>query len=47
MVIYQGMYDSPEFGKNPVWVRAKKEFLEYVEVDGKKVKRFALVENSK
>jgi hypothetical protein len=43
-VIYQGQYDSPEFGSKPVWMRPVDKFLDEKEVDGKMVKRFVLVE---
>jgi len=43
MVVYKALYDS-EFGKDALWVRPKKMFLEEVEVDGKKMPRFTLVE---
>ena len=44
VVIYQGLYDNEEFGKNALWVRPLSIFLESVDVDGKKVPRFAFVE---
>lgn len=31
MVVYKALYDSPEFGKNPVFVRPLKMFTENVE----------------
>ncbi len=40
-VYYECLYDNPN-GKH--WVRPKKMFLEDVVVNGKKVPRFALVE---
>ncbi len=40
MVVYRALYDSEEFGKNALWVRPKKMFLEKVVVDGKEVPRF-------
>jgi hypothetical protein len=40
MVIYQGLYDDERFGKNPIWTRSLKSFLEDVVVDGKTVPRF-------
>lgn len=40
MVVYEALYDSVEFGKQALWVRPKKEFLEKVLVDGKKIPRF-------
>lgn len=40
LVIYRALYDSKEFGKNALWARPKKMFLEKVKVEGKKVPRF-------
>ena len=40
LVIYRALYDSPEFGKNALWVRPAQMFLEKVKVDGKLVPRF-------
>jgi hypothetical protein len=39
-VIYQGLYDCPEFGKNPTWVRPIESFSEMVKVNEKEVPRF-------
>ena len=39
-VVYKALYDSKEFGKNALWVRPKKMFLEKVMFEGKKVPRF-------
>ena len=39
-VVYRALYDSEEFGKNALWIRPKKMFLEKVVVDGKEVPRF-------
>ena len=39
-VLYKALYHSKKFGKNALWVRPKKMFLETVAVDGKKVPRF-------
>lgn len=44
LVVYRGSYYSKEFGNNPVWVRPLTEFLEEVEFNGKKVKRFEFIE---
>ncbi len=44
LVVYKALYDSPEFGKNAIWVRPRKMFLETVKVDGKDVPRFKLVD---
>ena len=43
VVVYQALYDSPEFGTNALWIRPKKMFLEEVEVDGKKRPRFEYI----
>ena len=45
LVVYKALYDHPEFGKNAIWVRPKKMFLETVEVNGKKVPRFKKVDS--
>ncbi len=39
-VVYRGLYDSEEFGKNPLWVKPKETFFENVELNGEKVPRF-------
>lgn len=44
LVVYRALYDSEEFGKNSIWVRPKKMFLEMVVVDRKDVPRFTRVE---
>jgi hypothetical protein len=43
LVIYRGLYTSEEFGENPLWARQLEMFLEKVEVDGKKIKRFTKI----
>lgn len=43
MVVYRGLYNSPDFGPNPLWVRPLSMFVEEVERDGVRVPRFALV----
>ena len=43
LVVYQGQYDCPEFGKNPIFVRPLEMFLEQVTVDGKEVPRFKYI----
>jgi cyclomaltodextrinase len=40
LVVYRGLYDSPEFGPQPLWVRPLDAFLENVAMDGKEVPRF-------
>jgi hypothetical protein len=39
-VVYQGQYNDPEFGNNPVWVRPLTMFMETVEKNGKIIQRF-------
>jgi len=46
MVVYRALYNSKEFGKNALWVRPKKMFLEKIMVDGKKMPRFRYVGKS-
>jgi cyclomaltodextrinase / maltogenic alpha-amylase / neopullulanase len=40
LVIYKGLYDSEEWGKNPIWARPLTMFNDEVELDGKKIPRF-------
>jgi hypothetical protein len=42
-IIYKALYHSKKFGKNSIWIRPKKMFLEKVEINGKKVPRFKLI----
>lgn len=42
-VIYKALYDSKEFGKNALWARSIKNFLEKLEIKGKRVSRFKLI----
>ena len=43
LVVYRGLFNSPEFGQDALWVRPLSMFLEEVEVDGKRVKRFEYI----
>ena len=43
MVIYQGLYEAPDLGLNPIFARPKEMFEEVVLLDGEKVDRFSLV----
>ena len=45
LVVYRALYDAEKFGRNMLWVRPKKMFLEKVMVNGKKIPRFELVED--
>lgn len=40
IVVYKALYDDHIFGKNALWIRPKKMFLETVVVQGKEVPRF-------
>jgi hypothetical protein len=40
LVVYQGEYDDPEFGLNPIWIRPHDMFEEHVLVEGQWVPRF-------
>jgi hypothetical protein len=39
-VIYQGLYDCPTFGPNPIWDRPYTMFAEQVTINGKTQFRF-------
>jgi len=43
LVVYRALYNSPELGEKPLFVRPLKMFLEMVEVGGQKVPRFRFV----
>lgn len=45
MVIYKALYESPEYGRDAIWVRPAKMFLEKVMVGGKRVPRFKFCYN--
>ncbi len=45
MVVYKALYECRTFGMGSIWVRPKKMFLEDVVMDGKKVPRFAPINN--
>ena len=40
LVLYRALYDSPEFGKDALWVRPRSMFFEKITVDGKEIPRF-------
>jgi hypothetical protein len=44
LVVYMALYNSKKFGRNSLWVRPKKMFLEKVDINGKKVPRFKFIE---
>ena len=39
LVLYKALYESPEFGKDQLWVRPKKMFLENVLIDAARMTR--------
>lgn len=43
LVVYRALYESEEFGKDALWVRPLRMFLEEVETNGNLVPRFKLV----
>ena len=43
-VVYRALYNDPKFGKNTIWIRPKKIFLEKVNINGKEVNRFERIE---
>ncbi len=43
MVVYEGQYDSPEFGNLPRWTRSREDFEEKVLYEGVEVDRFTLI----
>ena len=43
LVVYQALYDIPKLGRNSLWVRPKKMFLEKVKINGKTLLRFRFI----
>lgn len=43
MVLYKALYESPEFGKDQLWVRPAKMFSEEVNVNGRVMPRFEFI----
>ena len=39
-VVYKGLYDDPNFGKNPIWIRPLSMFVEEVVINGTSQPRF-------
>jgi hypothetical protein len=44
LVIYQALYDSPDFGKNCIWARERSVFEGILTVDGRDVERFTCID---
>ncbi len=40
LVVYRALYESPEYGRDALWVRPKAMFLEEIEQDGYRGPRF-------
>lgn len=45
LVVYRALYNSKEFGKNAIWVRPAKMFLEQIEINGKTLPRFKKIDS--
>jgi hypothetical protein len=43
LVVYKALYDHPELGSDSLWVRPRAMFVEEVELNGRRVPRFARV----
>lgn len=43
LVVYRNLYNHPVSGKNKLWARPKKMFLENVKIDGKTIPRFEYI----
>ncbi len=46
MIVYEALYDSPEFGNHAVWTRPRWLFEERVEYQGVSVPRFERISDS-
>ncbi|MEX0940112.1 MAG: DUF1653 domain-containing protein [Candidatus Babeliales bacterium] len=45
-VVYQGLYDDPKLGKNPIFTRPLKQFCEIINFEGTEQPRFNLFANN-
>ena len=43
MVVYKALYEDPKFGKDALWVRPRKSFMETVTIDERKLPRFMFI----
>ena len=43
LVVYHALYDSKKFGKNSLWIRPKKMFIEIVKLNEKIIPRFKFI----
>lgn len=43
LVVYEALYDDPEFGNNAIWIRPRKMFEETLVYEGATVERFSVV----
>jgi hypothetical protein len=46
LIIYRALYDSAEWGNNHIWARPIAMFSDTVEINGKTIPRFTLVEKA-
>lgn len=44
-VVYQGQYNSEEFGDKPIRVKSVTEFEKDMEINGKTIKRFEFIKD--
>jgi hypothetical protein len=44
MVVYEALYDTPDYGRNALWVRPLSMFVETVMIDGVEKARFKFIE---
>ena len=43
LIVYKALYECKTFGKDSLWIRPKKMFLETVNKDGKEIPRFEYI----
>lgn len=43
LIVYKALYNSKKFGRNSLWVRPKKMFMQKVIINGKKIPRFKFI----
>ncbi|MCX6706600.1 MAG: DUF1653 domain-containing protein [Candidatus Woesearchaeota archaeon] len=43
LIVYRALYTSKKFGKNALWARPKRMFLEKITFEGKRIPRFKYI----
>ena len=45
MVVYQALFESEKWGPNKIWIRPLKMWFDKININGKEVSRFTLIQD--